>query len=235
MANILLLETATRVCSVGLAVNGNLMALRESYEQRSHAELITVFIEEVMLETGIPLAQLDAVAVSMGPGSYTGLRIGVSTAKGVCYALDKPLIAIDTLQAMAAGMASERQKQGHQNEWYCPMIDARRMEVYAALFDGTNKRMTATEAMIIDAASFDIQLREHKLVFFGDGAPKCRELLDSNDQAVFIDDFNPSVKFMAAMAQRQFDADEFVDTAYFEPFYLKDFVAAAPKVKGLRM
>jgi tRNA threonylcarbamoyladenosine biosynthesis protein TsaB len=235
MANILLLETATHVCSVGLALNGNLMSLRESFEQRSHAELITVFIDEIMHETGIPMSGLDAVAVSMGPGSYTGLRIGVSTAKGVCYALDKPLVAIDTLQAMAAGMASERQKQGHQNEWYCPMIDARRMEVYAALFDGANNRMTATEAIIIDAASFDKELREHKLVFFGDGAPKCRELLDSNDQAVFIDDFNPSVKFMGALAQRQFDADEFADTAYFEPFYLKDFVAAPPKVKGLRM
>ncbi len=235
MANILLIETATRVCSVGLSADGSILAMRESFEKRSHAELITVFIDEVMQEAGILLLELDAVAVSMGPGSYTGLRIGVSTAKGVCYALDKPLIAIDTLQAMAAGMASERQKQGDQNEWYCPMIDARRMEVYAALFDGTNKRMTATEAMIIDENSFSEEIREHKLVFFGDGAPKCRELLDSNDQAVFIDDFNPSVKYMAMLAQQQFDSGDFVNTAYFEPFYLKDFVAAPPKVKGLRM
>lgn len=234
MANILLLETATRVCSVGLAFNGKLMALRESFEQRSHAELITVFIDEVMQETGMPLTELDAVAVSMGPGSYTGLRIGVSTAKGVCYALDKPLIAIDTLQAMAAGMAAERQSQGFHNEWYCPMIDARRMEVYAALFDGVNNRMTATEAIIIDEHSFEEEIREHQLVFFGDGAPKCRELLEAYDHAVFIDDFNPSVKYMAILAQQQFDSGDFVNTAYFEPFYLKDFVAAPPKVKGLR-
>lgn len=234
MAYILLIETATRVCSVGLAADGNILAMRESFEQRSHAELITVFIDEVMQEAGIQLSGLDAVAVSMGPGSYTGLRIGVSTAKGVCYALDKPLIAIDTLQAMAAGMTAERQTQGFHNEWYCPMIDARRMEVYAALFDGANKRMSSTEAIIIDENSFEEEIREHQLVFFGDGAPKCRELLDANDHAVFVDDFNPSVKYMASTVQQQFKSSDFVNTAYFEPFYLKDFVAAPPKVKGLR-
>jgi tRNA threonylcarbamoyladenosine biosynthesis protein TsaB len=231
MSKILLIETATNMCSVGISEHGVVIALRESAELRSHAELITVFIEEVVNETGISLPQIDAVAVSMGPGSYTGLRIGVSTAKGICFALDKPLIAIDTLQAMAAGMASTR---NHGNELYCPMIDARRMEVYAALFNSSNERLMQTAALIIDEKSFEGDLAENNIIFFGDGAPKCRQVLGNHPNAEFIDGFNPGVKHMAPMASRKFDKHQFENTAYFEPFYLKDFVAASPKVKGLR-
>jgi tRNA threonylcarbamoyladenosine biosynthesis protein TsaB len=231
MSKILLIETATNVCSVGVADYGTLVAMRESNELRSHAEMVTIFIEETLAEAGIKIQQLDAVAVSMGPGSYTGLRIGVSTAKGICYALNKPLIAIDTLQAMSSGMIAFR---GPRNEYYCPMIDARRMEVYSAIFNNSNDRITATAAQIIDENSFSKELTENTIVFFGDGASKCQQVLGQHANAVFVEGFNPSVKYMASLAQLKFNTGQFVDTAYFEPFYLKDFVATAPKVKGLR-
>jgi tRNA threonylcarbamoyladenosine biosynthesis protein TsaB len=229
---VLLIETATPVCSVALSTHQGVF-IRESHEQRSHAELITLFIDEVVTEAGIGLGQLDAVAVSMGPGSYTGLRIGVSSAKGICYALDKPLIAIDTLQSMATGMA-EKRRDNNQNELLCPMIDARRMEVYAALFNATGKRRTETGAHIIDETSFANELENNTIVFFGDGAPKCSPLLSHKPGAVFMKGFLPSAAYMAGIARQHFKTGKFENTAYFEPFYLKDFVAATPKVKGLR-
>lgn len=230
MSNILLIETATRVCSVGLSTNGTITSIRESFEQRSHAELITIFIDEVLQDSNVDINKLDAVAVSMGPGSYTGLRIGVSTAKGICYALDIPLIAIDTLQAMAMGLAERRNQP---DELYCPMIDARRMEVYTAVFDHANKRLSDTEALIIDEKSFEAMLNKNKLVFFGDGADKCKKILGSHYHAIFIDEFHPSVINMSHIAEHKFVEKKFENSAYFEPFYLKDFVAAPPKVKGL--
>lgn len=230
MSNILLIETATRVCSVGLTTNGTITAIRESFEQRSHAELITIFIDEVLQDSNVDINKLDAVAVSMGPGSYTGLRIGVSTAKGICYALDIPLIAIDTLQAMAMGLAELRNQP---DELYCPMIDARRMEVYTAVFDHANKRLSDTEALIIDEKSFEAMRNKNKLVFFGDGADKCKKILGSHHHAIFIDQFHPSVINMSDIAEHKFVEKKFENSAYFEPFYLKDFVAAPPKVKGL--
>ncbi len=231
MAEILLIETATKVCSVGLLNGEQAVFIRESYEQRSHAELITVFINEVIQESGIAMNKIDAVAVSMGPGSYTGLRIGVSTAKGICYAMDKPLIAIDTLQAMAAGMMEQTKDK---QRLYAPMIDARRMEVYTAIFDAENEKLCKTEALIVDENAFQPWLSNQKVVFFGDGSAKCKPLLAQHTHAHFVDDFHPSVRFMAKLAQEKFKAGVFENTAYFEPYYLKDFIAAPPRVKGLR-
>lgn len=234
MTTILLIETATTACSVGLARDGKLIALRESLDQRSHAELITVFIAELLSEANIPFSALDAVAVSKGPGSYTGLRIGVSTAKGICYAHDKPLIAIETLYAMAAGFKQKFSSSIQANDLICPMIDARRMEVYAAVFDTNLNAILPTEAVIVDEQSFQEFLKDKHIHFFGDGAAKCREPLGLNPNAHFTEDVHPSAAFFVEAAFAAYAAQSFEDVAYFEPFYLKDFVAGIPKVKGLR-
>lgn len=231
MAEILLIETATSACSVGLVNSEGSVFVRESFKQRSHAELITVFIEEVVQEAGIDINEIDAVAVSMGPGSYTGLRIGVSTAKGVCYALGKPLIAIDTLQAMAAGMIAQSEDK---QMLFAPMIDARRMEVYTAIFNAEIQKLNATEALIVDESAFQQWLSDSKVLFFGDGAAKCKPVISTHAKALFVNDFHPSVNYMAALAIDKFKAGMFENTAYFEPYYLKDFIAAPPRVKGLR-
>jgi tRNA threonylcarbamoyladenosine biosynthesis protein TsaB len=231
LAFILNIETATRVCSVALSTDGVVTSIRESHVANSHSELITLFTEEVINEAGIPFSRLDAISVSMGPGSYTGLRIGVSTAKGLCYSLDKPLIAINTLKAMAAGMAGLAEDDQFL---LCPMIDARRMEVYAAIFDIQLNELKPTEAVIVDEHSFQDLLNNRKILFAGDGASKCREVLRHQQHAVFHDEFHPSARYMASLSEQKFRQNTFEDVAYFEPFYLKDFVAGIPKVKGLR-
>jgi len=234
MALILNIETATSICSVSLSKNGSTLITRESNEQNSHSSLITIFIEEVIAESVIKLEELDAVAISKGPGSYTGLRIGVSTAKGLCYALDKPLISIGTLQSMADGMAKNSEVQKLDKDiLLCPMIDARRMEVYAALYDISNKEIREVKAEIIDENSFSDYLKNSKVVFFGDGAAKCKETLSHHGNAIFYDDIFPSSLNMADLAEQKFREKQFEDLAYFEPFYLKDFIAGIPKVKGL--
>lgn len=222
MALILLIETATTACSVALANDGEILALKELNERNVHAEVITVFIDEVMAAAGKTYADLDAVAVSSGPGSYTGLRIGVSTAKGLCYALDKPLIAVETLQAMADGMAGTL---NDTNVLLCPMIDARRMEVYTAIFDHKANRIRPTAAEIIDANSFTDLLQQQLILFFGDGADKCREVFEGNANARFDTSFLNSARWLTQAALRKFANQEFEDVAYFEPFYLKDFIA----------
>ena len=233
MAVILNIETSTKVCSVGIAVDGIIKFIKESHLANSHAELVTLFSEEVIKNAAYELTDIDAVSVSMGPGSYTGLRIGVSTAKGFCYALDKPLIAINTLKAMAAGMVEN--EKSPKDFLYCPMIDARRMEVYAAFFDAELNEIKATEAVIVDENSFTELLSANKIIFAGDGAPKCEEMLSHQQNAVFKNDFNPSSTFMAKLSEQKFVQKDFEDIAYFEPFYLKDFVAGIPKVKGLKL
>ena len=248
---ILCLETSTAVCSVSLVDNGNVVALRESLDGQNHAEKITIFIDEVMKEAGIAYKDLDAVATSMGPGSYTGLRIGVSTAKGLCYAMEKPLIAIDTLAAMAYGFKdaetqrrkdtestvrvnSQSQSQSHQSESIlCPMIDARRMEVYSAFFNENLERMSETEAIIIDENSFMELKQNHHLYLFGDGADKLASLFENEENITVVEKFHCSAAYMAQLADKAFKNNDFVDTAYFEPFYLKNFVPGMPKVKGL--
>ncbi len=227
---ILCLETATPSCSVALVHNGEVLAYEEDPKGQNHSEKITLFIDSVMKKAGISYNQLDAVAVSMGPGSYTGLRIGVSTAKGICYAVYKPLIAVETLEAMAYGG-----KQFLQNETaLIPMIDARRMEVYCAIFDENINKIRDTEAVIIDENSFADLKKDHNLYLFGDGADKCAELFANDDKITVIKDFYCSAKYMSVIAQQKLDNKDFVDVAYFEPFYLKDFVPGTPTVKGLK-
>ena len=237
MTLILNIETATPVCSVALCLDGEIVAKKESHKHNSHSSLLTVFIEEIFKEVIFELKLLDAIAVSKGPGSYTGLRIGVSTSKGLCYTLDKPLISINTLKAMANGLSKflklSKSTLFQQNTLLCPMIDARRMEVYSAIFDLSINEIRETKAEIIDENSFEDFLKEKQLIFFGDGAAKCKEVLSNNRNAKFIDNFYPSAEFMAEISDEKFKNNNFEDVAYFEPFYLKDFIAGKPKVKGL--
>lgn len=234
---ILCLETSTAVCSVALVKEGNVIALRESLDGQNHAEKITLFIDEVMKEANVAYKDLDAVAVSKGPGSYTGLRIGVSTAKGLCYAMEKPLIAIDTLEAMAWGFRNSQQSivnsQQSESIILCPMIDARRMEVYSAFFNEKLERTTETEALIIDENSFMELKQNHHLYLFGDGADKLFTLFEKEENITVVEKFHCSAAYMATLAEKALKEKDFVDTAYFEPFYLKDFVPGIPKVKGL--
>ena len=234
---ILCLETATPSCSVALVHNGEVLACEEDPKGQNHSEKITLFIDSVIKKAGISYNQLDAVAVSMGPGSYTGLRIGVSTAKGICYAVSKPLIAVETLHSMEFGGKQFLQNDttvipsGARN--LIPMIDARRMEVYAAIFDENVNKIKDTEAVIIDENSFADLKKDHHLYLFGDGADKCEELFANDDKITVIKDFYCSAKYMNTIAQQKFNNKDFVDVAYFEPFYLKDFVPGTPTVKGL--
>ena len=230
---ILCLETATPVCSVALNDGCCTLALRETDGQNAHSEKITNFIREVMDTAGIDYHQLDAVAVSKGPGSYTGLRIGVSTAKGICYAADLPVMAIDTLEAMAYGMKEKLGSQIAENDLLVPMIDARRMEVYASIFDANLNKIHDTEAKVIDENSFADLRKDHRLWLFGDGAPKLASLFENQTNISVIDGFKPSAAYMRPLAEKALKEQQFVDVAYFEPFYLKDFIAGKPHVKGL--
>jgi len=226
MALILQLETSTTSCSVALSLDGKTLAIKEQEERNIHAGYLTLFIQEVLRACGKQMQDLDAVAVSMGPGSYTGLRIGVSTAKGLCYALDIPLIAISTLEAMTYGFKASFKDESFL---YCPMIDARRMEVYAAVYNAQAEQVLPVEARIIDENSFSDLLQNQKIVFFGDGAMKCKETLDKNPNVLFIPDFLNSAKDLSLLAFDKFSIKQFEDVAYFEPFYLKDFLATQPK------
>ena len=230
---ILCLETATPVCSVALNEACCTLALRETEGQNAHSEKITNFIREAMETAKIDYRQLDAVAVSKGPGSYTGLRIGVSTAKGICYAADLPLMAIDTLEAMAYGMKEKLSSQIAENDLLIPMIDARRMEVYAAIFDARLNKIQDTAALVIDENSFEELQKDHHLWLFGDGAPKLKKVFENQTNISIIEGFKPSAAFMRPLAEKALREKDFVDVAYFEPFYLKDFVAGKPHVKGL--
>lgn len=227
MALILQIETATTSCSVALSRDGNTIAVKELNERNAHASSVTLFIEDVMKAGNYSMKDLDAVSVSMGPGSYTGLRIGVSTAKGLCYALDIPLISVNTLTSMASKMQEQYQTR---EVLFCPMIDARRMEVYTAVFDKALNELQPVEAKIIDSDSFANLLDQNIVVFFGDGALKCKDVLGVNPNAVFVDDFTNSASDMSKLAFRKFGQKQFEDVAYFEPYYLKDFIAGG---KGL--
>ena len=221
---ILCLETATKVCSVALGQNGKLLALKESAEEKfSHAENLTLYIEEVCKQVKVSLKDIDAVAVSKGPGSFTGLRIGVSAAKGLCYALNKPLIAINSLESMAVGCIELLTSNFKPLPFFCPMIDAKRMEVYCAVYDGKLKEIKKTSAEIIEENSFVDLLKANKIIFFGDGAEKCKSKI-THQNAVFENKFSPSAQFMIPIAEKFFLENKFEDVAYFEPFYLKDFV-----------
>lgn len=239
MSLILGIETATKICSVAISRDEKLLALKEIGGEYSHSENLNHFIELACAEAKITLNQLDAIAVSKGPGSYTGLRIGVSTAKGLCYGLDKPLIAVDTLKALTLAVfnslppiANGADGEGKGGALFCPMIDARRMEVYTAIYNSKFELIEPISAKIIDENSFANFLENNKVVFFGDGAEKCKLLLNNHPNAVFIDNVEPSAKYVNQLASSKFKQGIFEDVAYFEPYYLKDFLATTPKKKG---
>lgn len=232
MALILSIETGTEVCSVALAKDGEMVSLRESgNDGRTHANHLGVYIDEVLRENGMDADELDAVAVGGGPGSYTGLRIGVSTAKGICYALGRPLIAVDSLKALA-NIAMEEHEAGiidladPETTVLAPMIDARRMEVYTRLFDTALRPLGDTCAHVLTPESFaDVFAAGRELLVFGNGARKCVDLLP---RAKFVR-IASSARGMVGLAEAAFLAGDFVDTAYYEPYYLKDFVATRSK------
>ncbi len=235
MANLLLIETSTKVCSAAIADKGCVIkVVEENNPDYSHSSQLTLFIKQLIDDTGITFEEIDAVAVSGGPGSYTGLRIGTSVAKGLCYALDVPLIGVDTLTALAFVMLSQPDlyKKAGLNTLFCPMIDARRMEVYNAVFDKELNVVKPVAADVIDEDSFNDLLKNHTMCFFGDGAFKCRNVIKSSN-AFFFEDVLPSASGMAKLAYNKFKNKKFENTAYYEPFYLKDFIAGKPKVKGL--
>jgi len=225
MSLILQIETATTSCSIALARVGEVLDFKEINARNIHAEVITLYIDDLLNNTGITYNDLDPIAVSSGPGSYTGLRIGVSTAKGLCFALDKPLIAIETLEAMADGVINNPGFFADDKTLLCPMIDARRMEVYTALFDTAGNRVRETAADIIDENSFADYLKDHKILFFGDGAEKCKGVLSASPNALFLDDFVNSATYLTQKASQKFADGAFEDVAYYEPYALKDFIA----------
>jgi len=233
MTLILSIETATPVCSIALSSNNGLLGIKESAKKNSHSEVVTVFIDELIKDTKLNYSDIDAIAVSKGPGSYTGLRIGVSTAKGLCYALDIPLISVNTLQSMSAGIIGKPLTSHELPTIFCPMIDARRMEVYTALYNHKNEQVKETSAEIIDENSFKEYLAKNNVVFFGDGSAKCKNVI-THPYAIFVDDIHPSAANMVEIAHQKFQENQLEDIAYFEPFYLKEFIAGKPKVKGLK-
>lgn len=234
MAIILGIETAASICSVALVNDGNLLAIRESLGMREHSATLTGFIAEVFQEAGLSYQDVDAIAVSMGPGSYTGLRIGVSTAKGLSYALDKPIIAIDTLKALAwqALQKCKLENISLHNSLFCPMLDARRMEVYTALYNHQLNEIQAVNALVVDEDVF-ANFTGKEIIYFGDGASKCISVLAEKSNFKYQDNISLSAEAVCMLALSEFENSNFADTAYCEPFYLKDFVAGKPRVKGL--
>ncbi|BFP40086.1 tRNA (adenosine(37)-N6)-threonylcarbamoyltransferase complex dimerization subunit type 1 TsaB [Flavobacteriaceae bacterium GF1] len=223
MAKILCLETATTNCSVALGVNGEVVGFSEDNSPNySHSEQLHIFIEQVLMEASLSFSDLDAVAISKGPGSYTGLRIGVSSAKGLCFSLDLPLIAIPTLLSMSQQLKVKR------GEVIVPLIDARRMEVYSAVFDSTYTEIRETRAEIINESSFSDYMTVPRIHLIGNGAEKCRGVLSHEN--IHIDgSIVPSAKEMVTIAAKKYETKDFEDTAYFEPYYLKDFVLQSRK------
>lgn len=226
---ILSIDTSTRGCSVAVHANGQPLAAYDLLMERMSSSLLTIMMKNAVEQTGHTLPQLDAVAVAKGPGSYTGLRVSVSTAKGLCYALDKPLIGVETLAAMTAQLTAFYP----ENYLFCPMIDARRMEVFAAVFDTNLKKVQPTQALILEEDSFAKLLEKHPIVFFGDGAAKSRPLLDEHPNAHFPNQrIEPSARNVGTLATEAYQLGQFEDLATFEPYYLKDFVGttkAQPK------
>ena len=221
---ILCLETATTNCSVALSINGQELALKEDYDVKySHAERLHRYIEEVLAFAKVKKEQPTAIAVSKGPGSYTGLRIGVSAAKGLCYALDIPLISIPTLDSL-----SYQVKEANTGSYIIPMLDSRRMEVYSAIYYASHKQLRETQAQILESHSFESYLEQGEVYFIGNGVAKFKEICQ-HPNAVFVDDKLPSAKELCSLSYKKFTESDFEDVAYFEPYYLKDFIAGVKK------
>ncbi len=224
MSLLLAIETTTKNCSVAVFEKNKLLSFNEQNSaEYSHAEKLTIFIQRVLEKTNITLKEIDAIVLSKGPGSYTGLRIGTSTAKGLCYALDIPLISLSTLKVMASVVS----KKHPQYKYYCPMLDARRMEVFSSIYDQFNDEVREVRADIIDGSIYTDFLK-HKVLFFGDGSLKCNNVIN-NSNAYFIDGIFPSAKDMGILGFKKFENQDFEDVAYFEPYYLKDFVIGPKK------
>lgn len=224
MENIILIETSTELCSAAIASDGKIISYKESTKPREHASMTAVFIDEMLKETGMKVSDCSAVCVSMGPGSYTGLRVGVSTAKGLCFGAGIPMLAVGTLDTLV-WQAGDRTDYKH----IIPMIDARRMEVYTAVFAPDGKQLTDTEAKIIDADSFSDLLEEGPVLFIGDAAEKCSKVI-LHPNAHF-EQCCPKASSMLIPAMAEYKEKRFKDVAYFEPFYLKDFVATTSRKK----
>lgn len=226
---ILSIETSTNCCSAAITIEGQAVASKENLEGANHASELPIFIEQLLDTAREQGWRLDAVAFSQGPGSYTGLRIGAATAKGICYGLHIPLIPVDTLQIMCA---AAKDQQSNIDGILCPMLDARRMEVYTAMYQFNDlEALSKVEAKIIDEQSFCEELKKQKIYFFGNGAEKCKTVIQS-EHAQFIDGIIPQAKYMGALAEKAPQLD-IKQMAYYEPFYLKEFIPAASHVKGL--
>ena len=217
------------MCSAAVTIGGVPIAERVCREGANHAQMLPVFVEELLAEVKAKGLRIEAVALSEGPGSYTGLRIGTSTAKGICYGLDVPLIPVQTLQVLCVAAASVQPVEG-TNGYLCPMIDARRMEVYTAVYDGDLQEVSPVQAKVVEDGAW---LPEGEVLYFGDGAAKCQEVLKGVDSARFIGGIVPEAKYMGMLAERG-KALSGKEIAYYEPFYLKEFVAAPSHVKGLQ-
>lgn len=215
MSYILSIETATKICSVAVHLEGKVISLAQNFGEKTHAERIHALIQNVLAESKIGMQQLQTIAISAGPGSYTGLRIASALAKGLCFGLQIPLIAVDTLQSMALATSIS-------GFLTCPMLDARRMEVYCALFDSQNTKIAHTEAKIIDVHSFEMALETNKIIFLGDGAAKCKDII-THKNAFFLDNIHPSAVQIGELAYKKFLSNQVEDIAYFEPHYLKEF------------
>lgn len=226
MSCILHIETSTQVCSVALSEDGQCIFSKTDFEGPSHAVTLGVYVDEALSFADSHAIPLDAVAVSCGPGSYTGLRIGVSMAKGICYGRNLPLIGIPTPEVMCVPLLLDEELP--EDALLCPMIDARRMEVYAALYDRALHPVREIEAVIIDESSYEDYLNRGLVYFFGNGAAKCKEKI-MHPNARFVEDIHPLAKWMFPLAEKAFARGDFKDVAYFEPFYLKEFVASKPK------
>ncbi|MGC9150703.1 MAG: tRNA (adenosine(37)-N6)-threonylcarbamoyltransferase complex dimerization subunit type 1 TsaB [Microbacter sp.] len=229
MPIILHLETSTSVCSTALSIDGKLHIRRMEHHGPSHAVLLATFVDEILKQLRQENIRPDAVAVSSGPGSYTGLRIGVSMAKGLCFGWNVPLIAVDTLKLLAVSALAADQSID-ESTLLCPMIDARRMEVYSAIYNSSLEPIRSTTAEIVEHDTYLLWLEEHPMLFFGNGAEKCRNLIQ-HPNARFLNDIVPDAAQMISLAEKAFFEQKFENTAYFEPFYLKDFIATTPKNK----
>lgn len=228
---ILIIESSTEICSVSILKNGKLLDFLESDEGQNHARLVTVFADELLKRNNIKASDLKAVAASKGPGSYTGLRIGTSAAKGICYAANIPLIAVGTLEAMAKHVSlnlEEYQIPSNRPLLFCPMIDARRMEVYSMLLNNSGEILKPITAEIIDEAFLHEELELNTVIFFGNGSAKCETVINSPN-AFFLKNINASARYMTELVWEAYNNKHFEDVAYFEPFYLKDFVVTVSK------
>jgi tRNA threonylcarbamoyladenosine biosynthesis protein TsaB len=228
MPLLLALETSTTVCSVALFKDQQLLGASELQIEKSHSSHITVMIQQLVENCGATLRELNAVAVSGGPGSYTGLRIGTSTAKGLCYSLDIPLLEVSTFYGLAAQVISATP---HPERYlYCPMLDARRMEVYTCLLDSQLQEASPIEPVVLDKHTFENKLLTQQVIFFGSGARKFKELVQEKEHALFVEDVLPSAKTIGQLALAKYAQKAFEDVAYYEPFYLKDvYITSAGK------